>query len=156
MIINKYLHIAAPATIAHTYLLLPYPLLDTIHSLYRLYHIIVIIIIIIIIIIAIITINNIIYILKLINTSLLPRLIMMIMPIHCSLIAPSMINSFQKRVLTTTFPSLIFHADSSLLSIISNAEPLDALHTVRTLVLIDGDQLFQVQYSIVDTVLGRL
>ena len=63
----------------------------------------------------------------------------------------------QKRVLTTTIPSLIFHADSSLLlSLISSAVPLDFLHTVRTLVLIYGDQLFQVQYSIVVAVLGIL
>jgi hypothetical protein len=63
----------------------------------------------------------------------------------------------QKRVLPTTIPSLIFHADSSLLlTLISSAVPLDFLHTVRTLVLIYGDQLFQVQYSIVVTVLGKL
>ena len=40
MITKLYLHITAPATIAHTYPLLPYPLLDTICSLYRFYHII--------------------------------------------------------------------------------------------------------------------
>ena len=39
MITKLYLHIAAPATIAHTYPLLPYPLLDTICSLYRFYHV---------------------------------------------------------------------------------------------------------------------
>jgi len=45
---------------------------------------------------------------------------------------------------------------SLLLTLISSAVPLDFLHTVRTLVLIYGDQLFQVQYSIVVTVLGKL
>ena len=39
MTTKLYLQIAAPATIAHTYPLLPYPLLDTICSLYRFYHI---------------------------------------------------------------------------------------------------------------------
>ena len=75
MIINLYLHIAAPATIAHTYPLLPYPLLDTICSLYRFYHII-------------------------INIYML----MMIMSIHCSLIAPSMIDSFHHNIIIIENP----------------------------------------------------
>ena len=91
MITKLYLHIAAPATIAHTYPLLPYPLLDTICSLYRFYHIVIIL--------------YIIYKYYIINTFILPRLLMMIMSIHCSLIAPSMIDRFHHNIIIIKNPN---------------------------------------------------